>query len=641
MARTKGRVSPSAIGPVRLYPLIVSILVALIINIKPAYGAKEKELFVSASCLSSLDDIVIRCSKPNEKINIRSASYANAEDCSNPPVDNDCVQPSMTLANEAQVNCNGLRQCTINVKSIDTFNSEQQLTYGIDSEEITYSMDTCTVNGYLQQSVPMNLYQVKYECHELSVCNELSDEVIDLTIATDKYPEKSVTNPTCECTYSSSETEYHLNGYTRCNGTVMFITEEFYTNGESEQLEYKCIDEVGGDYMTLGGHNANDPTAGSKEPHTIKVRIDVERSDEESSYEIHWFNIRGNSKTRKTQTIVKVDCVGGKLYLKGSVQVILKIVLPIVGVLLIILIILYCVISKRRRRAKDWRASHVRLNTSRNAGMVEMSMHGSRASSMDSFAHRKQQRVDPEGTVDDVGELAAMLNKQNEERKRAQLEKRQAAREQRPPGFGAPMAISAPPSMHSMQPTRRTQSIGNLRSNRQYTYGDNMDNLPDPKPLVYTKSASQSRASMRSLKRRAPPPPQEPSSLNTAPRPGRPSRASSTPSVHKMKSRNASQPVVYAQPSQYYPPTAAQVSSHYAASQVAASPQPGSAAYPDAEPSYSDDEDMPIMRPGSRTKPPVAPKPALPPKHSRVARSNSRKNITPAELGELQKEELY
>ncbi|XP_067950871.1 uncharacterized protein [Watersipora subatra] len=342
MARTKGRGSPSVIGPVRLYPLVISILVALIINIKPAYGAKEKELFVSASCLSSLDDIVIRCSKPNEKINIRSASYGNADDCSNPPVDNDCVQPSVTLANEARVNCNGLRQCTINVQSIDTFNSEQQLTNSTDSEKIEYSVDTCTANGYLQQSVPMNLYQVKYECHELSVCNELSDEVIDLIIATDKYPEKSVTNPTCECTYSAADPEYHLNGYTRCNGTVMFITEEFYTNGESEQLEYECKDKANGDYITLG----------SKEPHRIKVRIDVERSDEESSYEINWFNIRGNSKTRKTQTIVKVDCVGGKLYLKGSVQVILKIVLPIVGVLLIILIILYCVISKRRRRRK-------------------------------------------------------------------------------------------------------------------------------------------------------------------------------------------------------------------------------------------------------------------------------------------------
>ena len=281
-------------------------------------------------------------------------------------------------------------------------------------------------------------------------------------------------------------------------------------------------------------------------------------------------------------------------------------------------------------------------------------VHRSRSSSLESFSHKKSERVDPEGNVDELGEFAAMIHRQNEERRMKELERRQ--KNQQGGGFGtgytstlsrtpSTLTRTPPPARSTMHPSRRTQSIGNLRSERRFhNYGDNMDATSDPKPLAYSKSASQSRASIRSMKRRAPQPtgpPQVPTPDGSNMRSTRPSRASSTTSIHRTRSRNTSQPALYAsQPPVYAQPNQREsaYSSAYATPYVSTPNVVSSPGYADPDPVNSDNEDMPILRPSNdRPKPAVAPKPKLPPKQNSRYHSKPR-NITADDLGELQRE---
>lgn len=287
----------------------------------------------------------------------------------------------------------------------------------------------------------------------------------------------------------------------------------------------------------------------------------------------------------------------------------------------------------------------------------------SRSSSIDSYHHTKDERVDPEGNVDDIGEFASILKKQNEERRRKELEKRQAYNSSS--GY-VPTLARTPPPVHSTLPAnRRSQSIGNLRSSeRRQAYGDNLDNTP--KPLAYSKSASQSRTSVRSLKRRAPPPPGPPVPATYAShtQPTRNMRsASSTPSIPRVRSRQGSQaPGVhstppasfYARPGQrdnaYATPYGApSAPTHYAMSPTTPRTSASTPLFSDIDPGAQSDDNMQILRPPSTNKPAVAPKPRLTPgttkysaapRHPPAKPTRNHGNITPSELEDIRRQEF-
>lgn len=126
-----------------------------------------------------------------------------------------------------------------------------------------------------------------------------------------------------------------------------------------------------------------------------------------------------------------------------------------------------------------------------------MSTLSSRRSSIQSEnKYSKYERTDPEGDVDELDELAMMLHRQNEERKMKQLEKRAAY------NAGLYTATLPPDTLRSLS-NKRSQSIGSLRPKRQVPEEYELS----PRPLVHSKSASQSRSSVRSLKKKAPQPP--------------------------------------------------------------------------------------------------------------------------------------
>jgi len=259
-----------------------------------------------------------------------------------------------------------------------------------------------------------------------------------------------------------------------------------------------------------------------------------------------------------------------------------------------------------------------------------------RTPSVISFPNTKDERVDPEGNVDELGEYAAELKRKNEERRKKDLERRQGYQNQYNPRamqYTLPLnptptpstptltsATESPYGMRStMQPNRRSQSIGNLRpSDRRYGYGENIDSVPDSKPLAYSKSASQSRASVRSLKRRAP----QPSGPPQAPAPVHQNRTSplyasasfNSDSVNRSRPRQGSTPALPSNPPPSYPYSRSQPRDNpYAAPYSARTPSSvSSPTHSDGPSGRSDDDDEEtiVLRPtANRPKPAVAPKP--------------------------------
>lgn len=213
------------------------------------------------------------------------------------------------------------------------------------------------------------------------------------------------------------------------------------------------------------------------------------------------------------------------------------------------------------------------------------------ASSPDSLKGRTT-RIDPEGDDDELTELATQLRQQNEERKRREVQRRAELYRRDTP----PRHISTP----------RSQSIGNLRMHRRPLVSDDDISLP-PKSLAQSKSASQSRASVRSLKRRAPQPPREP--------PREPSREppnSIIPGEEVYIRVPLSQQCEVVRPADLPPPPPIysqpyQVENPYATPHVTAVIH--SNGFHDGEPVVnSDTEEMPIMRPA---RPFVPPKPKM------------------------------
>lgn len=249
----------------------------------------------------------------------------------------------------------------------------------------------------------------------------------------------------------------------------------------------------------------------------------------------------------------------------------------------------------------------------------------SRASSIGSLRkqqlpqpEREERRHEPEGdTEDDLAEFAAQMHRKNEERKRKELEKRYGLTYLPSPSRTPPPGYSS----HTIQPSRRSRSIGSLHPERQKpkrvnTHASEMAIVGTPLSQQ-SKSASQSRTSIRSMKRRAPQPPGPPTRAHddeekprhprsiplyastTAPRPPRSRSRGGTP-------QRPSQPP----PNHYNDPYNQQYSSV------------SSPGYSDADASTpnSDTEETSIMRPGSgrpgsRPRPAVAPKPRMPVQH--------------------------
>lgn len=217
----------------------------------------------------------------------------------------------------------------------------------------------------------------------------------------------------------------------------------------------------------------------------------------------------------------------------------------------------------------------------------------SRTSSMDSYRKYKDERVDPEGDDMELSEYAAVLARRNEEIRRKELQRRAAYNT----GNLPPTPVHYPENLHS----RRSHSVSNLRSPRSRPSFDEYD--MEPKPLLHSKSASQSRASVRSLKRRAPQPPGPPArhmamdGARTMP----PLYAETTPRKERSTPRRN-----YSNADEFPPPPPPAYShphhhdNHYATPHHMYDPDLGSPV------GNSDTEEMSILRP---VKPPVAQKP--------------------------------
>lgn len=271
----------------------------------------------------------------------------------------------------------------------------------------------------------------------------------------------------------------------------------------------------------------------------------------------------------------------------------------------------------------------------------KMTKSRSRASSIGSMRKNivREERIDPEGDdEDDLAEFAAQMHRKNEERRRKEMEKR----------YGLSVSQTPPPmySSHTMQPnSRRSRSIGSLNpdrprgSRRTNTHASELAIVGSP--LTHqSKSASQSRTSLRSMKRRAPQPPGPPAhrvqdeedtprhsprqlySSNTAPKPrsrsrgGTPQKMSQPPPHPPNHYYNHHQQPYHSDGSYTQPPYSRR-------SPPTSVSSPG---YSDSQ--NSDNEEMAIMRPSGRpnSRPNNRPKPAVAPKPRYPNTSNSQYN---------------
>ena len=259
---------------------------------------------------------------------------------------------------------------------------------------------------------------------------------------------------------------------------------------------------------------------------------------------------------------------------------------------------------------------------------TKMTKSRSRASSIGSMKklpQREETRIDPEGDTDDLAEFAAQMHRKNEERRRKELEKRYGLTY-----LPSPSRTPPPGYAHTMQPSRRSRSIGSLNPDRPR--GGRRNNTAASElaivgsPLTHqSKSASQSRTSLRSMKRRAPQPPGPPAQRlqdeeDTPRKPARQLYSSHT--APKPRSRGGTPQKPSQPPPQ--PPQAYYTSPHhqqqpyysdgsYGHPHRRDSPQTSVSSHPYSDSQNSDTEEMSIMRPSSRPnsrpRPAVAPKP--------------------------------
>lgn len=210
--------------------------------------------------------------------------------------------------------------------------------------------------------------------------------------------------------------------------------------------------------------------------------------------------------------------------------------------------------------------------------------------------------------------------------------------------MNASLVTSTLPSRSAVYP-RRSHSIGNLRSQRRRAEEEEM---PTPKPLAQCKSASQSRASVRSFKRRAPQPVGPPQVASTSAGYAVVSPPLYADTVNRAAHRHnpnqrpdvqPPQPPIYNQPYQkdnpyatpHMPPPTRRESTPNKPTPSKSAPAAGRSTppvrpldrsipstpttdqpTPPTTPSVSSDtEEMPILRPVFKPRPTVAPKPKL------------------------------